>query len=308
MSNSPVTRCCCGKRWLVWAVLVVVALLAVRVYVSYSKPDSSGAVAAGRERAAVANRAWVPPDVHVLASRIVLERTGRRVLFGGAEDEHFDIEQFRLDPDGLKYGLGRERFPALIEPQFESAADADQWLRDGAEVLVVKIGDEVRVYPRDLVRVHEVVNDVVGGRAIFVAYCVLAKLGAVYDRTMGGHTYTFGVSGCTYASPDVWDGKQAFVLWDRDTESLWWPPLGRAVSGPAIDMPMQILDEALWAQSTWSRVKADYPHAVVLRRHQRPDIPRPWPKYDLAAAGGAQPSPPGTRHIAPRWGVNAQLD
>ena len=29
-----------------------------------------------------------------------------------------------------------------------------------------------------------------------------------------------------------------FVLWDRDTESLWWPLAGTAVSGPMIGRPL----------------------------------------------------------------------
>ena len=308
MSQSQFARRYGRTRWMVWALLALVAVLAMRVYLTHAEPGWSGP--GGSDAHSGGSSAASQPKAESWRWRIkVLDRGGKRYLFGGLEGEHFDIEQFRLDPAQLRYGLGREAFPALIEPQFEPAAEADQWLRAADRVLAVKIGDEVRVYPRSLLERHEVVNDVVGGKSIFVAYCILADLGAVYERTLGEHTYTFGVSGYTYAAANVWEGRQAFILWDRDTESLWWPPLGKAVSGPAIDMPMRVLDESKWVQSYWSRVKADHPDAVVLRRNQKPDIPQPWPdKFDLTAAGDVEAPSAQTKHIAPRWGANSRFD
>ena len=60
-----------------------------------------------------------------------------------------------------------------------------------------------------LLRRHEVVNDEVGGTPVFAAYCILADLGAVYDRPQGDHTFTFAVSGYTYADSDTRGGWPA---------------------------------------------------------------------------------------------------
>ncbi len=230
---------------------------------------------------------------------------GTRLLPGGEDESmHFDVTTFRLEPANLKYGIGREAFPALIEPEFVSADEASEWLRSDERVLAVRIKDEVRVYPIDLLNAHEVVNDVVAGVPIFAAYCVLADLGAVYDRRLGDHTLTFALSGYTYADPNVWDGLDAFVLWDRETESLWWPPAGKAVSGPLVDRPLRLLDESHWSQTTWGQIAEKYPHAQVLERGQDFERPTDWPGLDPAPAESVAEST-GEAAVAPRWGENA---
>jgi len=137
-------------------------------------------------------------------------------------------------------------------------------LAEEAKVLAVKIGEEIKVYPIDLLIRHEVVNDVMGGRQICASYCILADLWAVYDRSMYDTTFTFAVSGYTYFDPEYKDGRDAFVLWDRETESLWWPLENKAVSGPMIDKQMKPLEEKLWFQATWGELKSLHPDAVVL--------------------------------------------
>lgn len=232
----------------------------------------------------------------------IIEKDGRKLLWGGADEAmHFDVSQTALKLERLHYGLGREAFPALIEPQFAAAEKVD-WLSPEARVLSVHIGDEVKVYPVELLTRHEVVNDVVGGRPIFAAYCILADLGAVYDRRLDDHTLTFGVSGYTYSESEVWDGRDAFVLWDRDTQSLWWPPTGRAVAGPLKGQHLKLLETNFWKQTTWAAVRSAHPQARVLAPGQDFKRPDAWPA--LAVAPAQKDSPPTADEIAPRWGKN----
>lgn len=236
----------------------------------------------------------------------VLQSDGRRLLWGGEdESDHFDITEFRLNIDQLKYGLGREWFPALIEPQFISIEEAYKSFQDPARVLVVIVNGDSRIYPIDTLKTHEVVNDVIGGVPVFAAYCYLANLGAIYDRRYGEHVLTFAVSGYTYHDPDVWDGLNAFVLWDRETESLWWPPLGRAVSGTLMDAPLKLLDTSLWMQSTWGEACARFPEALVLKPDVKFVASSSWMQLDLNSEDIAEPSLSSTSRphnpIAPRW-------
>lgn len=225
---------------------------------------------------------WAP--VLILSACLLLgfdrveERDGRLWLFGGEEPgQAFDITEFRLDPGKLNFGLGREAFHALIEPEFARPGDPGVSINDRTRVLAVVIDGEAKAYPIALLRGHEVVNDTVGGRPIFAAYCILADLAGVYDREMAGHVYTFAVSGYTYADRSIWDGLNAFVLWDRDTESLWLPTIGKAVSGPMIDVPMRLTPKKYWRDTTWGELRRQFPGAVVMKSGQRlktrPEIP-----------------------------------
>jgi len=75
-------------------------------------------------------------------SNLIETGDGRRYLWAGkSPDDHFDVTEFRLNQDQLHYGLGRESFPALIEPTFVPAQAADQWF-DGSDR--VRVGDQAR--------------------------------------------------------------------------------------------------------------------------------------------------------------------
>ena len=237
----------------------------------------------------------------------ILEEDGRRYLWGGdGPGQRFDISSFHLNPNHLEYALGRERIPALIAPRFTSISRAQTTLTPDDRTLVAKIGDEVKLYPISILMHHEAVNDTLGGKPILVAYCLLAELGAIYDRSYGDTTYTFGVSGYTYYDWKTWKGRSAFVLWDRETESLWWPPVGKAVSGSSIDIPMNVLDKKLWAQMTWAKAIARFPDALVLDDGQDVEIPDAWPRLkpsDIERVEGRIPR----SAIAPHWGENPRL-
>lgn len=206
-------------------------------------------------------------------------RGGEKVLYGGNANEHFKIDNLNLKEEQFHYGLGRERFPALLKPKFESVTEAAQNWRDHDRFLVAHRGNEVKAYSiRDLTR-HEVVNDVLDGEPIFAAYCILADLGAIYKRTYGDKVFTFAVSGYTYYDPDVWQGLDGFILWDRETESLWWPLIDKAVSGKLKGVSLLKLEEAYWEDTNWSAVKREYPNAQVMISGQDFKRPRTWKKY-----------------------------
>lgn len=238
----------------------------------------------------------------------IFEKGGIRYLWGGwDESQHFVINELRLKPEQFHFGIGRERFPALIEPEFVMAEEANIWLADTARVLGLKVGDEVKAYPLVVLSHHEVVNDVIGRKPIFTVYCNFANLAAIYDRQIDRLTHTFAQSGYTYYDPEVWDGMDGFVLWDRETESLWWPLIGKAVSGPLIDTPMKVYDKDKWSQTTWGEWKALYRNTVVLDRGQDLERPKAWPKYDVEAIHTEREKALADDAIAPRWGENASL-
>ena len=208
------------------------------------------------------------------------DANGHRMLFGGPEErEHFFIDNLELKEEQFHYGIGRERFPALLQPKFETMAQASSRWKDSDRFLVARKGNEIKAYSvKDLTR-HEVVNDIIDGEPIFAAYCILADLGAIYKRTYGTKVFTFAVSGYTYYDPKVWDGLDGFILWDRETESLWWPLIDTSVSGALKGVRLQKLEDTFWEDTTWGVLKSKYPGALVMIPDQDYERPKQWKRY-----------------------------
>lgn len=202
---------------------------------------------------------------------------GRKLLYGGSDSsQHFNITGYDLNDGQFHYGIGREAFPALLKPEFTSINDVDSIWNDDDRFLVAKKGNEVKAYSiKDLTR-HEVVNDELDGTPIMAAYCILADLGAIYERDYGGQELTFALSGYTYYDTAVWNGLDGFILWDRETESLWWPLIDRAVSGPLNGTRLLEMDKANWSDVTWKEVKSNYPTAKILISGQDFERPTEW--------------------------------
>ena len=113
----------------------------------------------------------------------------------------------------LSGGVPRDGIPPLDDPKFTSIDDADLWLEDLQPVIAFKINNEARAYPLGILTWHEVVNDVVGGVPVTVTFCPLCNSAMVFDRTLEGRVFDFGVSG-NLRNSDL-------IMWDRQTQT-WW--------------------------------------------------------------------------------------
>lgn len=207
------------------------------------------------------------------------EVNGKKMLYGGEnQNQHFDITNYLLKDEQFHYGIGREKFPALLKPKFISVEEANKVWADSTRFLLAKSGNDVKAYSvKDLTR-HEIVNDVLNGQPIMAAYCILADLGAIYERNYGDKELTFALSGYTYYDKNVWNGLDGFVFWDRETESLWWPLIGKAVSGPLKNVKLIEMDKEKWSDTTWKDIRENYPNAKILKSGQDFERPTTWKK------------------------------
>lgn len=123
----------------------------------------------------------------------------------------------------LDGGPGKDGIPAITSPKFTNVSEAKKWLRDDADGLVVTSGQTTRFYPYNILVWHEIVNDVVEGKALTVTFCPLCASAIVFDATIDGKQEEFGVSGKLYESN--------LLMYDKTTESLWSQILGEAVVG-----------------------------------------------------------------------------
>jgi len=229
-----------------------------------------------------------------------------KYLYGGKQAHmHFDISNCDLMDRQFHYGIGREVFPALVKPAFIDVNTAKEHFESLDKFLLVSFEGETKAYSvKDLTR-HEVVNDKISNKPIMAVYCILADLGAIYERNMYGHTFTFALSGYTYWDEKVWDGMDGFVMWDRETESLWWPLIGEAVSGKMKGAKMKVMDESNWKQTTWKDITKNYKNAQILKPNQiyLPPPPNSWQTIFNINIEDVEASP----SVAPRWGQNTNM-
>jgi hypothetical protein len=119
-------------------------------------------------------------------------------------------------------GPGKDGIVSVDAPEFSHIGEAT-WVGRDTEVLGIVVGKESRAYPVRMLEYHQIVNDVVDGVPIAVTYDPLAGTPIAFRRQAGGRTLSFGVSGLLY--------NHNFLLYDRETLSLWSQFLGRAVAG-----------------------------------------------------------------------------
>ena len=66
--------------------------------------------------------------------------------------------------------LSKDAIRSIDEPEFVSPAEASGWMRPEELVIGLSIDDESRAYPITTLSRHEIVNDVVGGKAVAVTW------------------------------------------------------------------------------------------------------------------------------------------
>jgi hypothetical protein len=66
--------------------------------------------------------------------------------------------------------LGFDAIPAILDPEFITAIEADKQMDADEQVLGVSINGESRAYSIPMLSRHEIVNDVVGGVPIAVTW------------------------------------------------------------------------------------------------------------------------------------------
>ena len=129
---------------------------------------------------------------------------------------------------------------------FEPAATAKAF--NDNELMIGLVGNgEGRPYSTWQLDRHEIVNDTFEGRPVAVTWCPLCGTAIVYERTVAGRTLTFGVSGMLY--------RDALVMYDRETDTLWSHVDGRAsrrsaarrdtAAGPGRPCHMEAVEGAL---------------------------------------------------------------
>ena len=194
-------------------------------------------------------------------------------MIGRGDSWKTDFSRISVPPGEIvSGGPPKDGIPAIDQPNFESAGEADGWLKDSDPVIVVERGGEVKAYPLAILIWHEIVNDNVGGLPVTVTYCPLCNTALAFDRSVAGHILDFGTTGRLRHSD--------LIMYDRQTETWWQQAVGTAIVGELMGTELELVPANTLS---WEMAQALYPGILVLSRdtgHKRDYGRNPYVGYD----------------------------
>lgn len=172
----------------------------------------------------------------------------------------------------LSGGPSKDDIPAINNPQYVSASEADEWLNENEPVILISVGEEVRAYPIQILIWHEIINDTLGGKPLIVTFCPLCNTAIAFERTIDGQVFDFGTTGRLRFSN--------LIMYDRQTETWWQQATGDAIAGELTGTQLAFYPALIIA---WGDFKDEYPGGSVLSRetgHFRDYGRNPYIGYD----------------------------
>jgi len=155
--------------------------------------------------------------------------------------------------EDLKQGCpDRDCIPAINKPKFIPIEEAE-FLTAEDLVIVASYKGITKIYSRNMLESHEIVNDWFGSLPIAVTFCPLCGTAVATVRIVDGQPTEFGVSGVLHNSD--------LVMYDRRTNSLWGQLSSTAIVGEKTGTKLRKISAQLM---TWPQAKQTYPKAKVL--------------------------------------------
>lgn len=252
--------------------LMVLPLVAVAVALGLAGSQGDG-MAVPDGQALVAGANWQPEPVRLV--------NGWVMPAGARQRPEFDVRQCPVAGELYDLLPAKGAVPALQAPRFTTAAEAD-WLAPDAPVLGLKVGDESHCYPLAILNWHSLVNDKVGGQAVYVLWD--PPSGAALARRVGLASRPLGIAGLG------WRGMG--LAYDLSTGALWDLLGGIPLSAPDKTEPPAAKPDYRWLpleRMTWAAWRRLHGNTLVLSRDTGADFDYSLDPYTTAAlgAGGA---------------------
>ena len=142
----------------------------------------------------------------------------------------------------------RDAIAPVYQPVYGGTGELP-WLQDSDLVIGYVTGEEAYAYPINVLNLHELVNDEIGGVPVLISYCPLCASGVVYHRELDGRTLLFGNTSALYQSD--------LVMYDHQTGSYWFQTAGEAVVGPMTGSRLSLLPSVTVAWGEWKELHPD---------------------------------------------------
>ncbi len=172
----------------------------------------------------------------------------------------------------LSGGPPKDGIPAIDEPRFVGVEEAGEWLEPREPVILLRVGDEARAYPIQIIMWHEIVNDRVNGAPVVVTFCPLCNTAIAFEAILDGRELTFGTTGRLRFSN--------LIMYDRQTESWWQQATGDAIAGELTGSRLRSLPAPI---VSWEDFRSAHPEGEVLSRetgYDRSYGQNPYAGYD----------------------------
>jgi len=169
-----------------------------------------------------------------------------------------DFNGAKIDKNDLLMGcFGQDCIPSIDDPKFDSASEADKWLKPDDVVFAVDFNGEQIAYPQRILNWHEIVNDDLGGTPVAITFCPLCGSALAFERIVNGIVTELGVSGRLH--------NNDLVMYDRYEGNMWQQITGEGIVGPAARRDEKLKQIPI-ITTNWSDWKKENPNTLVLSR------------------------------------------
>lgn len=175
----------------------------------------------------------------------------RLVSWGGV-----GIDDRGFEDDGLCNCI-----PALDNPAVTPASEGD-WYPDDRIVFGVVVNGEARAYPKNIMEIHEMVNDTLGGRDLGIPYCTLCGSAQAYftDEFPDELSEQYGRPIFRTSGLLIRSNK---MMYEINSGSFIDTFRGDAVVGPLFDEGVTF-NQASIVTATWADWKAEHPDTTII--------------------------------------------
>ena len=183
-----------------------------------------------------------------------------------------DFDRSTIDLSELSVNVRRDAIPSIDRPKFVTIRGAEGWLKKREPVISVVVDGQARAYPLQILTWHEIVNDELAGVPLIVTFCPLCYSALVFQRTIEGDVYDFGVSGMLRHSD--------LVMYDRQTHSLFQQLNGEAIVGTLTERRLTPVAAQI---ISFEQFASAFPDGEILSRetgYSREYGRNPYPGYD----------------------------
>ncbi len=148
-----------------------------------------------------------------------------------------DTTNTEIDLSEISIVMPRGSFQVLNYPEFIGKEKGLKSFFAKEPIMYVEINGEAKAYSLNMLSVHEIANDTLGGVPILSTFCPLCNSGVVYDRRLAfnGKEYLleFEVSGMLR--------KSDMVMADKQTETWWQQLMGDAIVGELAGAKLKVI-------------------------------------------------------------------